>query len=179
LVRFAPWAWDNTKLMVWAWLAAAPIVYRTTLALLPLSARIPLFVLLFFSGSLTLADGLASRHSYSLAKRSELANVSAVLREVPLSTRLLTSPEYAQPASLLGWPVFLGYDGHLWSHGYDYQVPLDRLNRLARGQEASFSPGSLFLIGPMERARWGDINLEPNWQLEKASGNFQLWRKVR
>lgn len=177
LVRFAPWAWDNTKLMIWAWLAAAPIVYAWTLAILQPWWRIPLLLGLFFSGALSLADGLASRHSYGLASRSELAQAAAVLQGIPPSTRLLAAPHFAQPAALLGYPVLLGYDGHLWSHGYNYTPLLQELRRLFGGQTTNASLGGYryFLVGPLEKQQFGQLNLSANWRKIRSQGNFSLW----
>jgi 4-hydroxybenzoate polyprenyltransferase len=38
-VAFAPWEWDNTKLLLWAWLAAAPLLWERVIA--PLPALLP------------------------------------------------------------------------------------------------------------------------------------------
>lgn len=179
-VRFAPWPWDNTKLMIWAWLAAAPVVYQSVLAPLPLVARSFLLAGLFFSGVLSLADGLSARHSHTLAQRSELADAAAVLREFPRTTRILTAPHYAQPAALLGYPVAMGYDGHLWSHGYDYGALRRALTGIYKGGgdgAGSALEGLPYLLcGPLEEGAFGKADFSRRgWRRKAASGNFSLW----
>lgn len=132
LVAFAPWEWDNTKLLLWAWLVAAPLIWSNILRPLAPLIRIPLCGILFFSGAVSLLAGLDGRHGYELIKKSELAEARKALRDVPPGTRLAVEPQYNHPAILLGYPVVCGYDGHLWSHGLQYQEPLKKLRAVMR-----------------------------------------------
>jgi len=120
LFSFAQWEWDNTKLMLWAWLACAPFLWTMISTWQPLVRAVVCFAL-FFSGALSLAGGLDTRHGYKLAIRSELADAEEVLKKVPLTSRIAIKPDYNNPAILLGRPVLCGYDGHLWSHGLNYR----------------------------------------------------------
>ena len=133
-VSFAPWEWDNTKLLVWAWLAAAPFLWRCVL--LPLSGmlRIALCVGLFFTGALSLTGGLDGRHGYTLAKRSELAAAQIALADMPPGSLIAVEPEFNHPVILLGYPVVCGYEGHLWSHGLPYRERLAALRRVLQKQ---------------------------------------------
>lgn len=130
LVSFAKWEWDNTKLMLWAWIAAAPYVWSRVLLPWPGVARAAACVLLFFSGAVSLVGGLDGRHGYKLADRSELDRMRALLAAVPPASRLAVEPDYNHPAILLGFPVVCGYEGHLWSHGLDYTRTLASLRRV-------------------------------------------------
>lgn len=121
LFAFAPWEWDNMKLLVWAWLIAAPWLWSLVLDPLPPVVKSGLCALLFFSGAVSLIGGLDGRHGYTLAKRSELAAAAETLAPVQPGERVLITPDYNHPAILLGHPVFCGYEGHLWSHGLDYR----------------------------------------------------------
>ncbi len=119
LFSFARWEWDNTKLMVWAWLACAPFLWAMISAWAPL-VRTGVCFALFFSGALSLAGGLDARHGYKLASRSELAAAEQALKRVPPASRIAIKPDFNNPAILLGRPVLCGYEGHLWSHGLNY-----------------------------------------------------------
>jgi len=125
-VSFARWEWDNTKLFLWAWLACAPFLWDLIKGW-PSPLLVATCVVLFFSGAVSLAGGLDGRHGYALIRRSELAEAAATLANVPISARLAVEPDYNNPAILLGRPVLCGYEGHLWSHGLDYQKNWDAL----------------------------------------------------
>jgi hypothetical protein len=161
VIRFAPWSWDNTKLMLWSWLVIAPYLWEEILAQRLLPIRVAVAVLLFGSGALTLAAGLDARHGYDLVKKSELDRTAKLLREVPRGAVIACAPEYNQPVLMLGHPVVCGYEGHLWSHGLDYKGRWKRLDALMKGapdwKEAATDLGVSFIVwGPMEAARWPD-----------------------
>jgi hypothetical protein len=134
LVAFAPWEWDNTKLLIWSWLVAAPLIWQQVLRPLPAFVRVGACVLLFFSGAVSLVGGLDRRHGYDLASRSELAATAIALKDVPPLDRIAIEPRFNHPVILLGRPVVCGYEGHLWSHGLDYREKFAKLrNVLNRG----------------------------------------------
>ena len=132
LVAFAPWEWDNTKLLIWAWLVATPFLWSRVLEPLAPILRAALCVALFFTGAVSLMAGLDGRHGYELAKKSELATARITLRDVPPGARIAVDPTFNHPVMLLGYPVVCGYDGHLWSHGLRYQEPLAKLRSVLR-----------------------------------------------
>jgi len=129
-VSFAPWEWDNTKLLIWAWLVAAPIIWSEILRPMPGIPRAAICVLLFFSGAVSLVGGLDRRHGYDLASREDLAKTRIALQDVPPLDRIAVDPRFNHPVILLGRPVVCGYEGHLWSHGLDYREKLAKLKRV-------------------------------------------------
>lgn len=164
VIRFAPWPWDNTKLMLWSWIVIAPYLWAGFFASRALFVRVFFAILIFGSGALTLAAGLDVRHGYELVKRSELDRTAKLLREVPPGAVIACAPEYNNPVLMLGHPVVCGYEGHLWSHGLDYKRRLARLNTLMRGEagwekEAMELGVSHIVWGDAEAARWPDSKL--------------------
>jgi len=129
-VSFAPWEWDNTKLLIWAWLTAAPLIWMEVLKPLPSIARAGLCILLFFSGAVSLVGGLDRRHGYDLASRTELAAAAIAFKDVPPLDRIAITPQFNHSVILLGRPVVCGYEGHLWSHGLNYQEKLTKLRQV-------------------------------------------------
>lgn len=121
-VAFAPWEWDNTKFMLWAWLACAPYLWKHVIRPWPKAVRVGVCGLLFFSGAVSLVGGLDGRHGYRLASRSELAEAAHLLRDVPPQDRIAIAPDYNHPVILLGHPVLCGYEGHLSSHALNYKT---------------------------------------------------------
>jgi len=181
LFRFAPWAWDNVKLMIWVWLATAPFLWETLLRPLPLAGRVPLLAALFFSGALTLADGLSSRHLYGWVNRKEYSAAADLLKGLnPAETRLALAPCVPHPVALQGFPVAVGYPGHLWSHGYNYRATEMALEVFfSSGTESELlSPITHAVIGPQERAKFGPGLWMPppsGWHLVKQSGGMSLY----
>ena len=164
VVRFAPWPWDNTKLMLWSWLVIAPFLWQELFARRALFIRAFAAILLFGSGAITLAAGLDGRHGYDLAKRADLENAAALLREVPPGAVIACAPEYNQPVLMLGYPVVCGYEGHLWSHGLDYKTRWDALNAVMKGEsdwrEKARALGISYIFwGVPEKTRWPDSKL--------------------
>jgi hypothetical protein len=164
IIRFAPWAWDNTKLMLWSWLVIVPLLWRELFARRALFIRVLTAILLFGSGALTLAAGLDGRHGYDLVKRIDLSTASELLHEVPPGAVIACAPEYNQTVLMLGHPVVCGYDGHLWSHGLDYRTRWEALNSLMNGEpdwrEKARTLGVSYIFwGDPEKARWPDSRL--------------------
>jgi hypothetical protein len=160
-VRFAPWPWDNTKLMLWSWLTVIPFLWSLLLGKRPLLVRSAAAIMLFGSGALTLAAGLDGRHGYDLVSQAELDAAASVLRDLPPGEVISCAPEYNHPVLMLGHPVACGYEGHLWSHGLDYRSRWARLESVMKGEpgwkdEARSLGVGVIYWGPLEAKRWPD-----------------------
>ncbi len=143
LVRLAPWDWDNIKVLFYWHAASVPLV---TLVLARLwmgdkagdktarndrkprgavfASRVVVGVLFFcltFSGALDawhVASATTSPHRNFDADGIVFAErVQAALTPDAV---LLNAPVFNHPAELSGRRLLLGYRGHLWSHGLDY-----------------------------------------------------------
>lgn len=177
VVRFAPWPWDNTKLMIWSWIVVAPYLWSELIGRYPMSVRAPAALLLFGSGAMALLSGLDGRHGYTLVKRDDLDQASSLLLPVPPGTVIACAPDYNQPVLLLGHPVVCGYEGHLWSHGLDYKGRWEILNTIMNGepgwQERAQSLGIGFIYwGAPERTRWPSSKLP--WAKEQGTSLHPL-----
>ena len=133
LVKFAPWEWDNTKLMIWAYFMVLPFLWRDLVASWRESARIAACIALFGSGFVSLIGGLSSP-GYDFAMRSEVDEVAVNLRKIPATARFAAFPTYNHPLLLNGRKVVVGYPGHLWTQGFsDYGKVNDQLTLLMNG----------------------------------------------
>jgi hypothetical protein len=159
-VKFAPWEWDNTKLMVWSYLAILPFVWSEVIAPLPRWCRslagmlgfqmrsnppesggvhwsqvLAIFAL-FFSGFVSTLGGIDASHpGYTIANRSDLDGVAYALRNIPVNERFAGAPTYNHPILLNGRKMVLGYLGHVSSHGLAWQEPSAKLDALMNGEE--------------------------------------------
>jgi hypothetical protein len=135
-VKTAPWGWDNLKLMIWAYFLALPFLWTHLIAHWSMPARVAVCIALFGSGFVSLFGGLAAgRDGFGFANREELDGVDAAVRELPAEARFATYPTYNHPLLLQGRKVVLGYPGHLWTQGLDYQEAYDWLTKMMQGKE--------------------------------------------
>ncbi len=133
LVRLAPWAWDNTKVMLWCHVAMLPSLYSLVVGRLRPAWRVAALVLLLGSGLSSLLWGCFGRlPRLELLDRAEYEAVCDAL--APLSTRrIATAQTFNHPVALCGRAIVAGYAGHLWSHGLDSAMAEARLKHLLEG----------------------------------------------
>ncbi len=178
LVKFAPWEWDNTKLMIWAYFMVLPFLWRDLVAHWRESARIAICIALFGSGFVSLIGGLSSP-GYDFAIRSEVDAVAVNVRKIPATARFAAFPTYNHPLLLNGRKVVVGYPGHLWTQGFsDYGKVNEQLTLLMNGapnwREIAHTLKARYLFwGREERINYG-TSTHP-WEQEMtpiASGKW-------
>jgi hypothetical protein len=132
--RFAPWDWDNLKLMMWAYFLVLPFLWTQLIAQWTIPVRIGVCIALFGSGFISLFGGLAAgRSGFGFADRGELDAIGVAVRRLPVEALFAAYPTYNHPLLLQGRKVVLGYPGHLWTEGFDYKDAYDRLTALMQG----------------------------------------------
>ncbi len=133
-VKTAPWGWDNTKLIIWAYFICLPFLWRDLIARFPIPMRAGVCFLLFFSGFVSLLGGLSvGSPGFDIADRTELDAIATVVRRVPIEERFAAFPTFNHPLLLNGRKVVLGYPGHLWTQGFDYAPIEQQLTALMQG----------------------------------------------
>jgi hypothetical protein len=167
LVRFQPYAWDNTKVLTWAHLLLCVPVARY-LANLWSRGRATRAVAVALLVACTASGGLdlwrlwhTSEVSVRMWTTAEI-DVARRFREIsPPDALVLTGDDHHHwvPA-LAGRPVLLGFPGWLASYGFDYgPVERDVATMLQGGPEAEVLMrryGVRFVaIGPRERVGFG------------------------
>jgi hypothetical protein len=135
-VKFAPWEWDNTKIMVWSYLAVLPFLWSHLIVRWPWVGRALACFALFFSGFVSTLGGIDVTHKgHEFASREELDYVTAVVAAIPVSERFVGAPTYNHPLLLCGRKMAMGYPGHVASHGLAWAEPLDKVNSVMRGED--------------------------------------------
>jgi len=133
LVIFAPWNWDNTKILIfWPLLSAPFLAYGFSRAfqskkIWPIPLAVLCFWMLIWTGVLDLTHALrmeSDRKSgenhriFSAENQENDIEIAKWIREnTPKDAIFLAAPEYNHPLALTGRTLFLGWGGHLWSHG--------------------------------------------------------------
>ena len=133
-VQTAPWDWDNLKLMVWGYFLILPFLWSDLIARWAFPERAVTCVALFASGFITLLGGLTAGHpGFGLIDRARLDAIGTAVQPLPVEARFATYPTYNHPLLLQGRKVVLGYPGHLWTQGFDYNDANNKLTALMRG----------------------------------------------
>ena len=133
-VRLAPWAWDNTKVMLWCLVAMLPALDGLVIARVRPALRAASLALLFASGVASVLWACAGRlPRLELLNLAEYVGVCEALSRMP-TTRVATYPTFNHPVALCGRPLVAGYAGHLWSHGLDSSRVEAGLKRLMLGE---------------------------------------------
>lgn len=133
-VKFAPWEWDNIKIIVWAYFIILPFLWTDLIRHWPFHLRALVCVVLFASGFVSLFGGLAAgKTGFGVADRAELDAVGVVVRKLPTETRYAGFPTYNHPILLQGRKMVMGYPGHLWTQGFNYSEVESKLQALMKG----------------------------------------------
>jgi hypothetical protein len=169
LFKFAPWEWDNLKIMVWSYFLVLPFLWTELIRNWAVPARVGVCFALFGSGFVSLFGGLAAgRPGFEFATRGEVDTVGAAMQAVPVEARLAAFPTYNHPLLLQGRKVVMGYPGHLWTQGFeDYAKVQAALNSLMNGapnwHELARALGARYLFwGREEKLNYGQ-SLRP-WE---------------
>jgi hypothetical protein len=133
-VQTTPWDWDNLKLMVWGYFLILPFLWSDLIGRWAFPERVVTCIALFASGFVTLLGGLTAGHpGFGLIDRARLDAIGTAVRPLPVEARFAAYPTYNHPLLLQGRKVVLGYPGHLWTEGFDYNDPNMQLTALMRG----------------------------------------------
>jgi hypothetical protein len=180
--KLSPWVWDNIKVIFYWWIASAPLV-ALLLARLWRRGRawravmVALLLAQTLGGGLDVwrvASGAVERQTFD---RRGLAFAELVRRETPPGALILHAPTYNDPVFLTGRRTFLGYPGHIWSHGIDYTERESELKRIYSGAPdagALLSKNGIeyVVVGPLEEAELKKHRLALNRPF------FELYKKV-
>jgi hypothetical protein len=168
LFVFQPWDWDNTKLLVFWYLAACIFVsawfawaWRRFEGLLPRLGMVLAMVTMLLSGALQGTHQLLGHDRHLLLSSDEVELGRRVRGETPAHALFLTGSQHNHPVHVLGGRrVVMGYPGWLWSQGYDYKRREQDVQRIF---ESSPEANELLagygvdyvVVGPAEKAQLG------------------------
>ncbi len=166
VVLLAPWAWDNIKVLLYWYLASCALVAAVLAGLasskLILARLLSLVFFLFItlSGALDVARSLSSIEHVQLFNKTELDLAEVIRQQTRPHSVILNAPIHNSVIVLTGRQMLMGYPGHLWTHGIDYQQrEADVMTIFRGGPEAEILLKSYgvdyLLVGPVERSQFG------------------------
>lgn len=177
----APWAWDNIKLLLWCYvlalMAMADVLWNERSA----GFQTTVFAALCGPGILLFVSSLpAFYQGTQWVSERELNKAALLLQGQDVNRGILVAPHYEHPALLLGYKLYMGYPGHVWSHGYNYVEREHLINRLYAGGlvAQTFSQEGVGLVyrGTLEKRREVAPFEVPGLTKIKEAGDHDLYR---
>ncbi len=138
-IVFQPWAWDDIKLFVWVFLFVSVLAggYLGALFSRGPGFKIATFILLLIltaSGTLSIIQLLSPGFVTTIYDRHDIDLAEWVRKNTsPFSTFLISDVPAHPVTGLAGRSPFLGYPGHVWTHGIDYRPRLAIQKRILQG----------------------------------------------
>jgi hypothetical protein len=184
-VAISPWAWDNTKIMLWVVVASAPTIWKYVLSPLPVPWRsLILAILIGVTSPLLLAElGVKNRgHGlFSSEEYNEGISAKTLLPEIDL---LAASPDYNHPWLAAGHYFLAGYEGWLWSHGSKYTGSSSALRKILKAEgdweQIARSAGVTHILWGDREQRFTGRKTHPaeiNWRLVRSGKSGKLYSR--
>jgi len=189
LVKFQPWDWDNSKLLVFWYLASAVAVgamlvrFWRSQAFGAIGASV-IWLSLVASGVLSLMQFLPPQGpSYVWFTAEEIQLAADVRRLTPAKAVFVTGEQPNNPiADLAGRSVLMSYPGWLWSYGINYNQREADLSRIYSGDAAALEllhryHVAYVVIGPDERSTL-HANVDyfnAGFQLALHTANYEIY----
>ena len=184
-LRLAPWIWDNIKVLIYCYVASVPLVawllsrvLRRPFGYAAVSASI---VILIFSGFLDVWRTATAQIEHQIIDSSMVTAANELNSKIPRDSLIVTAPEFATIPVLTGSRWFLGYTGHVWSHGIDPYRRQDIVKKIYAGGEESKkliddNGIDYVVVGPQEESFTKvDETFFQQFPLAAQSGEFKVF----
>lgn len=184
-LRLAPWVWDNVKVLIYCYLAAIPLVawllskiLRRPFGYALVAASI---TIMMFSGFLDVWRTASAQIEHQIIDPSMVAAANELNSKIPRNSLIVTAPEFATIPVLTGSRWFLGYTGHVWSHGIDPYGRQDIVKKIYAGGEESkklIADNGIdyVVVGPQEKGFTKvDETFFQQFPLAATSGEFKVF----
>jgi hypothetical protein len=187
VVRLAPWIWDNIKVLIYWFVASVPIVALVLGRLLEgkrwrAALATALLAVLALAGALDLWRVASGGFESRVYDRAGIEFARLVAGRTPPGALILHAPIHNHPVALSGRRSFMGYPGHVWSHGLDAGSREADIRRMYAGG----AEGAAILtrhnidyvvVGPNERVLLtSDEPFFERYPLIAETGAYRLYR---
>lgn len=163
VMKLAPWVWDNIKVLFYWWVASAPLVALLLARLWRAShpalraLSVVLFGGLVLAGALDVASIVARTGEYQVFDRNGVQFAELIKQQTEPRALILHAPVHNDPVFLTGRRSFMGYPGHIWTHGLEFVPREAEIRRIYSGlpdADALLGKNRIdyVVVGPLERA---------------------------
>jgi hypothetical protein len=160
VLRLSPWIWDNIKILIYWHVASVPLVAAVLARLwsgsvLQKTGSALLMVVLTAAGALDVWRVVSGASEHRVFSRDGIVFAELVRRTVPAGDLILHAPTYDHPVFLAGRRSFMGYPGHVWSHGLSFESREADIKRIYAGAGDAMRLMdhygiSYIVVGPLE-----------------------------
>lgn len=185
LYLFAPWAWDNFKLFIFWLLLCLPLIGGLLTYLwhhgggVGKTATVLIVIIHSFTGAIDITKTILPTASGWSEWDAAAADIATRIRDVvPPGQAVVTAPYHNTPVALAGRPMYLGFTGHVWSHGGSPWQREQAIPEFYQGRLAQLPTLSVkyVLVGPVERQRYPELVIASTWQLIAQNQQYQLYQ---
>ncbi|MEZ5345541.1 MAG: hypothetical protein R2681_08305 [Pyrinomonadaceae bacterium] len=138
IAKFAPWEWDNIKILIYSFVGALPFsalllawMWEKGTAFKIGSAG--LLLILTFSGALDVWRTASAQMRHQVFDQDAVEIADAIRLRTPENALVLNAPTYNSAVVLSGRRSLMRYTGHLSSHGIDFKERENDLKRIYSG----------------------------------------------
>ncbi len=143
IAKFAPWEWDNIKILIYWFVGSIPLVALaiwwlwSKKALFYRLLAVGLISLLTLSGALDVWRVASAQMRYQLFSKDAVEIAEEIKKKIEPNALFLHAPTFNTPIVLSGRRSMMRYGGHLASHGIDFHEREDDLKRIFSGTATS------------------------------------------
>ena len=161
-VRLAPWIWDNIKVLIYWFLLSVPLVAWMLGVIwrrgnIGKAASVALIFVLTCAGFLDVWRVASRAFEYQVFTKDAVNVAEQIRRKTAPRSLIMSAPIYNAPVVLTGRRWFMGFTGHLVSHGIDIKERDEVLRKIYAGTPAA--PDLIkkyginyIIVSPQERA---------------------------
>lgn len=195
LIKLAPWAWDNIKVIFYWFIASIPIVALLLARLLRgrlmfRAAGVALLLTLTLAGMLDVLGVVTRAVEFRIFDADGVKFAELVKEETPPRATVLHAPTFDTPIYLTGRRTVMGYPGHIGSHGIKYedrQREIEQIYTGAPDADALMKKYGIEYVvtGPQEQSFMAQRRMSVNelffshFQLVGEIGEYRLYKTAR
>ena len=138
LVKLAPWEWDNIKVLIYWFVASAPLVawllawaWEKALGFKIIS--VACLTALTFSGAIDVWRAISGQINYQVFSKDAVAIAEQIKQKTAPNALFLNAPTYNSAVVLAGRRSLMRYSGHLSSYGIEYEPRESEVRRIYEG----------------------------------------------
>lgn len=182
---FAPWAWDNFKLLIFWFIFSLPLIaWMVTKAwqtrrLVFIAPVAGVLIFQMLSGALDLWKiSLPTAPVWREWDANDIAMAQKITALTTPNDVIVTAPIHNSLVGLSGRTLYLGYPGHVWSHGGTPWAREAALKSFYEGDPAplpEYTP-QYVVVGPAERGMYPNLTINPAWRVVTQVGDITLYK---